>query len=158
MLIFKWEMLIYFRIRLTYLLNRSSYNKVKSILSILFLFVYVSTALGIGIDYHFCGGKVVDAKLAGFSHAHCNCPKGSMPKDCCRNELHFYQTDNHKIQGGATLLPNMGFPKEPVLFTDFIYPLAKKGFTNKIDLSCNHYRCKYKSSSPVYILNNVFRI
>jgi hypothetical protein len=131
---------------------------VKSILSILFLFIYVSTALGVGIDYHFCGGQVVDAGLAGFSHAHCDCPKGSMPKDCCMNELHFCQTDNHKIQGGVTLLPHISSLKEPILFPDFIYPLQAKEFTKKTDLSYNHCRFKYKSSSPLFILNNVFRI
>ena len=130
----------------------------KSILSILFLFVYISTALGVGIDYHFCGGQVVDASLAGFGHAHCDCPKGSMPKDCCRNELHFCQTDNHKIQDGAILLPPMSSLKEPVLFPDFIYSLAAKGFTQEIDINYNHCRYKYKSSSPLFILNNVFRI
>lgn len=130
----------------------------KKVLSISFLLVYINTAFGVGIDYHFCAGQLVDTKFAGFGDAHCACPVGSMPKGCCRNELHYCQADNHKIQAGATLLPYMISLKESVLFPDFIYPLATEAFAKENDISYNHCRFKYKSSCPLYILNNVFRI
>lgn len=130
-------------------------NKVSSILCLL---VYINTAFGVGIDNHFCRGQVVDTRVAGFGHAHCDCLEGSMPKDCCRNELYSCQTDNHKIQAGATLLPRISSLKVAVLSPDFIYVMAAEEFTKKNNISYNHHRFKYKSSSPLFILNNVFRI
>ena len=130
----------------------------KKVLSILFLLVYINTALGIGIDFHFCQSKIVDVKLAGLSHAHCNCPVGSMPKDCCKNELHYCHTDNHKTQVDATRLTKMSTIKVPVLFPDYISSLVIADNTQKKDTFCNHYRFNYNPTNPLFILNNIFRI
>ena len=130
----------------------------KKVLSILFLLVYINTALGIGIDFHFCQSKIVDVKLAGLSHAHCNCPVGSMPKDCCKNELHFCQTDNHKTQADATLLTKISIIKMPLLFPDYISSFVIADYTSQKDQFYNYYRFKYKPTNQLFILNNVFRI
>ena len=130
----------------------------KKILSIVFLLVYINTAFGVGIDFHFCGGQIVDAKLAGFDKAHCSCPNGSMPKDCCKNELHFCQTDNHKTQADTILLKKISLIKVPVLFPDYICPLAVAEFTPPKNIIYNHCRFKYKPTCHLFILNNDFRI
>lgn len=77
--------------------------KVKKALSILLLLVYMSTAFGIGIDCHYCGGHLSNVAIAGFGHAQCNCSSKDMQPGCCKNELHFCKTDDHKTQA-ATII------------------------------------------------------
>lgn len=130
----------------------------KKILSILFLLVYINTAFGVGIDLHFCGGQMVDFKLAGFGQAHCSCPKGSMPTDCCKNELHFSQTDNHKVQADATIVAKVNFIQLPAVFHNYLCPLEEADIVQINNVFYNQCRFKYKPAHPLFILNAVFRI
>lgn len=130
----------------------------QKFVSILFLIIYFNTAMVVGVDVHFCGGHVADVKLAGFGHAECNCPKGSMPEGCCKSELHFFKTDNHKNLVAVTVVVPEMFIKTPVILPDFISPLPLVDFTKISDVICDHPRSKYKPACPLFILNSVYRI
>jgi hypothetical protein len=130
----------------------------RKLVSILLLIIYFDTALAVGIDIHFCRGQIADVKLVGFGHAHCDCPKGSMPKDCCKNGFRFCKTDNHKASAVAGVKVPETFIKTPVSLSDYTSPLPVINFEKDNSAIYNHCRFKYKPTYPLFILNNVFRI
>lgn len=75
----------------------------KKALSILLLLIYAGSSLGIGFDCHYCGGHLSDVTLVGFEHAHCKCSSKNMQPGCCKNEIHFCKTDDHKTQSAAII-------------------------------------------------------
>ncbi|HVU96835.1 MAG TPA: hypothetical protein VHE34_16515 [Puia sp.] len=130
----------------------------KKLISIFFIFIYLNTALGVGIDIHFCGGGFADVTIVGLGHAHCDCPPGSMPPGCCKNVVTFCKTDNHKIQAAETTISIQHWIEAPVFFPDYISPLLPLGFQGQPDPDPHQHRVKYASFADLYILHQVFRI
>ena len=129
----------------------------RKLISILLLISYFNTAFAVGIDIHFCSGQIADVKLAGFGRAHCDCPEGSMPKGCCKNETHFCKTDDHKGQAAAVASAKY-LIKIPVLLPDYISPLPIMNFEKDNSLTNNSRRSNFKHSLPLFILNEIYRI
>lgn len=74
-------------------------------MSIFLLVVYFNTAFAVGIDYHYCQGKVANVKLKLFGKAECKDAAREVPMGCCKNETKYCQTDDHQAQVAATILP-----------------------------------------------------
>ena len=134
------------------------FSFMQKLTSILLLISYFNTALAVGIDIHFCGGQIADIKIIGFGHAHCNFPKGSMPKNCCKNEFLFCKSDNHKAPAVTAVIAPGTFIKAPVRLPDYISPLPVIDFEKDNNTIYNHCRFKYKPNYPLFILNEVFLI
>ena len=130
----------------------------KRMISIFFMFIYLNTALGVGIDVHFCGGDIADITIIGLGHAHCNCSPDSMPPGCCKNVVHYCKTDNHKVQAADTTISIQHWIEAPVFFPDYISPLLPLGYQVQNDPDPNHHRTKYVPSADLRILHQVFRI
>ena len=130
----------------------------RKLISLLLLFSYVNTALAVGVDVHFCGGHVTDIKLLGFGQAHCDCPEGSMPKGCCRNEFHLCKKDNHKGQAVAVVMDPESFIQVSFILPDYISPLPGMNLGIENSQTKNYNGIKFRPSWPLFILNENYRI
>ena len=130
----------------------------KKMISIFFTLIYLNTALGVGIDIHFCGGDIADITIVGLGHAHCDCPPGSMPPGCCKNVVCFCKTDNHKVQAVETIAGIKYWTQAPVVFPDYINPLILPAFHEQTDPNHNDYKIKYDTPVDLCLLHQVFRI
>ena len=155
--LFDVDHLICISCQITLCCNRILLLTMRKFISILLLVSYFDTAFAVGIDIHFCSGRIADVKLAGFGRAHRDCPEGSMPKGCCKNETHFCKTDDHKGQAAAVASAKY-FIKIPVLLPDYISPLPIMNFEKDNSLTNNSRRSKFKPSLPLFILNEIYRI
>jgi len=76
----------------------------KKITGILLLLIYTTTAFGLGVDRHFCGGKLVSAKIEGFGTQGGDCTSKGKCSGCCKDESIVSKTDEHQIQGASISL------------------------------------------------------
>lgn len=130
----------------------------KKMISIFFTLIYLNTALGVGIDVHFCGGDIADITIVGLGHAHCDCTPGSMPPGCCKNVVTFCKTDSHKILAVDATMGTNHWVQVPVFFPEYISPVLPLGSQGQPDPDPNHHRTKYAPSADLCILHQVFRI
>ena len=78
----------------------------KKTSAILFLLLYFNTAFAIGIDCHYCEGRLANVTFKIFGKAECKFLPRQVHMGCCRNETIYCQTDDHQLQAQATTLPS----------------------------------------------------
>lgn len=126
----------------------------KRLLAILFLTIYISTAFGTAINFHYCGKRLANVSLLNFgASGGCACNPSNKPMDCCENDLLYQKADNHE-----TVQPVLT-PEIAPLFTAaslFIhFEVRVKKCTRSEIISDFFRRC---CPEPIYLLNRVFRI
>ena len=127
----------------------------KRIIAISFFLIYVATAFGIGIDIHYCKGKISTISVIGLGNGTCGC-KGKMGKDCCKDEVHFYKADNHKTQNIASPVISLEIVKPHLYSIDYNVPLPS-AVVDKNKLPDNN-EITLRYSNSLFILHHVFRV
>lgn len=71
--------------------------RMKRILTLLITFLYLTSTFGIGIEAHYCGGKLRSIHFLSSSHSCCCKKKAAIPKSCCKDEVKFLKVlETHK--------------------------------------------------------------
>lgn len=128
-------------------------HKVKKIVAIFFLIVYISTAFGTAINYHYCQGQLTKISILNFGgDGGCNCNPKDMPKDCCKDKLIYEKADNHRTIQTVQIIEPISFDAEsPTLDAQIIF----KPVSNSVTI----YNSDQRSyPNPIFLLNRVFRI
>ena len=125
----------------------------KKIVAIFFLIVYVSTAFGTAINYHYCKGHLTKISVLNFGgHGGCNCNPKDMPKDCCKDKLLYEKADNHRAIQTVQIV-------EPISFEAESPTLDEKITVRSVFNSVTIYNSDQRSHpNPIFLLNRVFRI
>jgi hypothetical protein len=140
------------------LAGNSKRSYVKKVTAILSFFIYLNSALGIGIDIHLCGGSVADMQVVGLGHAHCKCRPGSMHPGCCKNVICFCKTDNHRPAASTAIsVPRLSIPA-PEIFPGLISPLPLAADCQVAGIVRTRNRDIYSLTEDLYVLNCIFRI
>ena len=128
----------------------------KRVISILFLLVYLDVGFGTTIDYHYCGGKLVDLKICGIGLKD-GCPMKSMHASCCKHGVHFCNAGNHKSPTVATV-PTAGTSLTiPVFLIDpYSFSIGTRGESNTDLFHLD--KIHRPSNCPLFVSNMVFRI
>lgn len=127
----------------------------KKFIAILLIISYAGNAAGLAINYHYCGGHLAKVSFLNFEALKgCACNPNDMPKDCCKDELKYQKSDNHKTIQAVQIAEITSFAIEsPFCNSSFAIPLIDKDdsspVTNEVQRSC---------PEPIYLLNRVFRI
>ena len=125
----------------------------KKIAAILLLTVYVSTAFGTAINFHYCNGHLTNVSILNFSGPEgCNCNPTDMPKDCCKDKLKYEKADNHNIIQALQISELTSFAFEPPL--EYIYD-SNKVIEASVTINPPDQR---SHPAPIFLLNRVFRI
>ena len=127
----------------------------KRIIAISFFLIYAATAFGIGIDIHYCKGKISTISVIGFEKGGCGC-KGKMSNGCCKDEVHFCKTDNHKTQDTASVLIPFEIFQPQLYLVDYNF-LFKSFVVDKNQLP-DFSKIKLRYSNTLFILYQVFRV
>lgn len=131
-------------------------NKVKKLFAILLILIYTSTALGgFIVNFHYCKGHLSDVSLLNFAKAGCACNPDSMPKDCCKDELFYKKTDNHRTVQESYILNTIPATPDLPPLSDFQNQIVLKGVC---DTNCHYNDVSRSWREPIYLLNRVFRI
>ena len=125
----------------------------KKIAAIFLLTVYVSTAFGTAINFHYCKGHLTKVAVLNFGgHGGCDCNPKDMPKDCCKDKLKYEKADNHNIVQAVQISELVSLAVEPRL--DYIHDSIKV-----IEASLAIDPPGQRSQlDPIFLLNRVFRI
>jgi hypothetical protein len=71
----------------------------KRILILLVTFLYLTSTFGIGVEAHYCGGKLRSIHFLSANHSCCCKKKAALNKNCCKNEVKFFKVlENHENQ------------------------------------------------------------
>ena len=117
--------------------------------------IYAATAFGIGIDIHYCKGKISTISIVGFGKSGCRC-NGKMNNDCCKDEMHFYKADNHKTQSTASVIIPFEIVKPQLYFIDSDISLLR-GIADENKLPDSN-KIKLRYSNSLFIPLQVFRV
>ena len=125
----------------------------KKIAAIFLLTVYVSTAFGTAINYHYCKGDLTKISILNFGgHEGCNCNPMDMPKDCCKDKLKYEKADNHNIVQTIQISELISLAIEP----PFEYAHASiKVIEASVTINPPDQR---SHPDPIFLLNRVLRI
>ena len=125
----------------------------KKIAAIFLLTVYVSTAFGTAINFHYCKGHLTKVSILNFgSHDKCNCNPTDVPKDCCKDKLKYEKADNHNIVQAVQISELIFLAVEPSL--EYTYASIKI-----IEASVTMNPPDQRSHpDSIFLLNRVFRI
>lgn len=128
----------------------------KKIIAIFFLIIYAGTALGVAINFHYCGGYLAHISILNLGdHVGCPCNQKDMPKDCCKDKLICFQTDNHKFAPQPVVLDPVSFTIDlPPITGQYIPALLPDGYHP----DHSFYFLQRSSPQPIYLLLRVFRI
>lgn len=128
----------------------------KKLVAILLILIYSGIALGgVAINLHYCHGQLAKISILNFGgQKGCGCNPQDMPKDCCKDELKYQKSDDHRTIQTAQIADLISFAVEPPPFAGYlILSLFDKGdpgySTNEVWRS---------NPEPIYLLNSVFRI
>lgn len=127
----------------------------KKIITILLLFIYSVSALGIAVNYHYCQGDLSNVTVLNFGgNGGCECNPSGMPPGCCKDKMLYLKGDDHKSSPvSITFLPGNFAIDLPVLHYTLLLP---KEFCIISYLNFDFVR--QKSTQSLFLLNNVFRI
>lgn len=127
----------------------------KKIITILLLFIYSVSALGIAVNYHYCQGDLSNVTVLNFGgNGGCVCNPSDMPPDCCKDKMLYLKGDDHKSSPvSITVLPFSLAIDVPVIHYTLSLP---KEFCIISHLTFDFVR--QKSTQPLFLLNSVFRI
>ena len=114
----------------------------KRAASILVILLILGSATGITIDRHFCGGAVVDVRLAiGDRKATCGMEEDGMictgtalfRKNCCHNEMSKFSVSDYSI--ASTLMIDKPLPPVTDLLCQSPDAIPSNSFRNPITVS-----------------------
>lgn len=125
----------------------------KKIAAILLLTVYVSTAFGTAINFHYCKGHLTKVSILNFgSPDKCNCNPTDIPKDCCKDKVKYEKADNHNIVQAVQVSELISLSAEPPF--EYIYDSIKV-----IEASVTINPLNQRSHpDPIFLFIRVFRI
>ena len=127
----------------------------KKIITILLLFIYSVSALGIAVNYHYCQGHLSNVTILNFdSNSGCKCNPSDMPPGCCNNKMLYLKGDDHKSSPvSITVSPGSFAIDVPVIQYTQLLP---KEFCIISHITYDFGR--QKSTQLLFLLNSVFRI
>lgn len=108
------------------------------------------------IDFHYCSGHLTKISVLNFVGSHdrdCGCNTKDMPKDCCKDKLLVFKTDNHKIVPIASIPEFISFAIE---LPSSNFQLTFYGRGHVSDVNIKDVQRSY--SQPIYLQIGVFRI
>jgi hypothetical protein len=72
----------------------------KWILTLLITFLYLTSTFSIGVEVHYCNGKLKSVHFLSFNSRSCCCKKRiTRSKSCCKDEVKFFKVlETHKNQ------------------------------------------------------------
>ena len=125
----------------------------KKIAAIFLLTVYVSTAFGTAINYHYCKGHLTKISVLTFGgHGGCSCNPTDMSKDCCKDKLKYEKADNHNIFQAVQISKLISLSVEPPLeYTHTSVTVIEASVTINPPDQRSH-------PDAIFLLNRVFRI
>jgi len=127
----------------------------KKILAIFLFLIYVGSASGIAVNYHYCGSHLTDIFIINFgNHKSCICNPCQMPKGCCKDKLLFAKADNHK----ASIFSFSVLPSTYIIDTSLKNTNVLCIKDLRVERNESFYSVKYSSTLPIFLLNNVFRV
>ncbi len=128
----------------------------KKLIAIFFLIVYTGTAIGAVINYHYCNGHLANTSFLSFGgKSDCACNPAAMPKNCCKDELLYIKTDNHKTVQESFAINTISFTPDLPSVSD-LHNLVLQGENYGTDNFYNYIH--RRSPHPIYLLNQVFRL
>lgn len=104
------------------------YTIVKSIFA---LAVYLPAGLGITLNYHYCGGHLVDIAFYHVDEDNCCGEAEEEEHNCCNNEYLMLDTDDSENPVGCKCIPGTDF-QSPLFLNPF-------GTTLNIDYLAIHH-------------------
>lgn len=128
----------------------------KRLITIFFLIIYAGTALGVVINFHYCGGYLAHIAILNLGgQVGCSCNPKDMPKDCCKDKLVCITTDKHNTAQQAVILNAASFSVDlpPVIGSSNPALLA-----DSYNADHSFYYLKRWRPQPIYLLIRVFRI
>jgi hypothetical protein len=133
----------------------------KKSISILFFLTYLNVALGTSIDCQYCCGKLVNFKLSNISISKAKCGRFdiSMRSGCCKNEIHYCKTDNHKSPVVLAIKAPETLIKTPVFLINSLnsFPFVEMNHVISI-LYLRQRRSDGEPACSLFISNRVLRI
>jgi hypothetical protein len=127
---------------------------VKKITTILLLVIYALSAVGISLNFHYCHEQLAKVSFQNFGgQKGCACNPKDIPKDCCKDELTYQKSDNHRSVQPAQTFELISFVFNPLSSADYSAISLNKG---KLNFVLNNQR--RSCPEPIYLLNRVFRI
>jgi hypothetical protein len=94
----------------------------KKILTFLITLLYLTSTFGIGVEAHYCGGKLRSIHFLSANHSCCCKKKAVMNKNCCKNEVKFFKVlENHENQPA---LKTANFYHWQILSSPVLIPMA----------------------------------
>lgn len=130
-------------------LSVSSKYKMKKIISILLLMLYVTTSSAIMINMHYCSGKYSGLTLINFGEvAQCSCgTHDSTHRKCCSDKIICAKADSHKAGQLYRVSPNLSDFVVPIYFINVAVAYPQLGFPD------NHYPSSgfIRSHSPSFL-------
>lgn len=138
-----------------FIFNTVNKKKVKRLIAIFFFIIYIATAFGVVVRFHFCDRVLTHISLSGFSK-NCDCSNHSlMPMDCCKDNIICLKVNSRTITQQPFILKpvfhqaeiiQLSSPERILLISDTNIPTL---FFN------NSQRILPKR---IYLLDKVFRI
>lgn len=127
----------------------------KKILTIFLILIYSGSALGVVVDYHYCGTHLTNSTILNFGgHAGCKCNPAGMPEGCCKDKIICMKGDNHRSsQFSFVALPGSFPVAVPELHST---PLLHPAFFIAPALTLCFVKQKYPQH--LFLLYSVFRI
>ena len=133
----------------------SAQTVLKKNLVILFAFIYLIPAIGFSIDLHWCGKKV---KIVYVNSSHeSRCPCGTnMPFGCCKDvHLTLKIVDAQKSTDQIIVPCSVDFKQ----ICTYVVPSIVEPFSKIVAFDFSNYHAPpFKSKTPVYLTNSIFRI
>lgn len=127
----------------------------KKIIAILLISIYASSAVGLVINSHYCHGQLAKISFLTFGGKQgCGCNPKDMPKDCCKDEMKFQKSDNHRTGQVAQAAELSPFTAELPL----TYNYSEIAFEDNDDAGRITNVAQRSCPAPIYLLNRVFLI
>lgn len=139
--------------------------RMKRILSLVIMVLYLLPALGMTVSTHYCGGKLANVSLFG-STSKMNCSCGAMTpknkvhfkKKCCEQVTYSLKLGNQQLKQSALIFKSSdsGILEAKQLNFDFIRNTAI--VTKKVILNYSPNLPPGRYKEPIYIQNDSFLV
>jgi hypothetical protein len=136
--------------------------RMKRILSLIIMLLYLLPALGMTVSTHYCGGKLADVSLFG-SKPKMNCSCGAMtPKKvlvkrkCCEQVIYSLKLDNQQLKQSALDHKNPDHKVFAEKQSDFGFIRNTISVIPEVALSYSPNLPPGRYKEPIYIQNDSF--
>jgi hypothetical protein len=128
---------------------------VRKVATIIFLLLFLIANSGIGINMHWCGGKLASIDLFADEEHNCKCGKGPMKPNCCKDK-----TVHLKANDELSTTNHFAFKiTTPKIAFALITPVFEFSSAQQIFLASDSYHPPpFKPKAPIFLMVRVFLV